>query len=61
MVHQRFYGQSESFVGLRCVACGEIIDETILENRQKNGRTMDQKNKKKITAVDKTEYGQEKL
>ncbi len=64
MVHQRFYGQSESFVGLRCVTCGEIIDETILQNRQKqkNERTRGQKNKKStITVVDGTEYGHEKL
>jgi hypothetical protein len=33
MVQQRFYGPGDAFWGWRCVACGEIMDEVILENR----------------------------
>jgi len=39
MVSERFYGLDEHFLGWRCVLCGEIIDQVILENRQaKTGR-----------------------
>jgi len=34
MVYERFYGLDEQFSGWRCVLCGEIIDQVILENRQ---------------------------
>ena len=34
MVYERFYGPDEHFSGWRCVLCGEIIDQVILENRQ---------------------------
>jgi len=34
MVYERFYGADEYFLGWRCVLCGEIIDQVILENRQ---------------------------
>ena len=33
MVFEKFYGISENFSGWRCVTCGEIIDQMILENR----------------------------
>jgi len=33
MVHERFYGLYERFLGWRCIFCGEIVDEVILENR----------------------------
>jgi hypothetical protein len=39
MVYQRFYTVDENFPGWRCVLCGEIIDQVILENRRsKRGR-----------------------
>ena len=39
MVSERFYGVDEHFLGWRCILCGEIIDQIILENRQaKKGR-----------------------
>jgi len=39
MVYERFYGVDEQYSGWRCVLCGEIIDQIILENRQaKRGR-----------------------
>jgi hypothetical protein len=34
MVYERFYGSGENFSGWRCISCGEILDEVILENRQ---------------------------
>ncbi len=33
MVYERFYGPHEHFAGWRCILCGEIIDQVILENR----------------------------
>ena len=30
-VYERFYGPGENFLGWRCVSCGEIIDEVILD------------------------------
>jgi len=39
MINQFFYGREggETFNGWRCIHCGEIIDEVILENRGKGG------------------------
>ena len=34
MVYERFYGSDEHFSGWRCISCGEIIDQVILENRE---------------------------
>ena len=34
MVYERFYGPGEKFLGWRCILCGEILDQVILENRQ---------------------------
>jgi DNA-directed RNA polymerase subunit N (RpoN/RPB10) len=34
MVYERFYGHDEHFLGWRCISCGEIIDQVILENRE---------------------------
>ena len=33
MVLEKFYGACEEFFGWRCVLCGEIVDQVILENR----------------------------
>lgn len=33
MVFEKYFGQCEYFWGWRCVLCGEIIDDLILENR----------------------------
>jgi len=38
MVYQKFYGPYEHFWGWRCIFCGEIIDQVIMENRLQ-GRT----------------------
>ena len=34
MAYERFFGHDESYSGWRCISCGEIIDEVIMENRQ---------------------------
>ena len=34
MVYEKFYGPGGNFLGWRCIQCGEILDEVILENRQ---------------------------
>ena len=33
MVYQKFYGPHEHFWGWRCICCGDIVDQIILENR----------------------------
>jgi hypothetical protein len=47
MVYERFYGSHEHFLGWRCILCGEIIDQVILENRQagSNGENRDRRRK----------------
>jgi hypothetical protein len=34
MVCEEFYDPHDHFWGWRCILCGEIIDQVILENRQ---------------------------
>jgi hypothetical protein len=34
MVYEQFFGEQERFGGWRCIFCGEIVDDVILENRQ---------------------------
>ena len=36
MSYERFYYHYDNFWGWRCIFCGEIIDEVIIENRLKN-------------------------
>ena len=38
MVYERFYGSDEHFLGWRCILCGEIVDQLILENRRTTGK-----------------------
>jgi hypothetical protein len=33
MIYEKYYGDCEHFFGWRCIACGEVIDPVILENR----------------------------
>jgi len=33
MIFQKFYGPHEHFWGWRCIYCGEILDQIIMENR----------------------------
>ncbi len=34
MIFDKFYGLCEYFWGWKCVICGEIVDQVILENRE---------------------------
>jgi hypothetical protein len=34
MSYEKFYGREGAFWGWRCILCGEILDEMVLENRQ---------------------------
>jgi len=38
MVYEKFYGICEHFFGWRCIFCGEILDQVILENRHNQKR-----------------------
>jgi hypothetical protein len=38
MFYEKFFGPHEHFGGWRCIFCGEIIDQVIMENRLQ-GRT----------------------
>ena len=33
MAYEKFYSLAEDFFGWRCISCGEIVDQVILENR----------------------------
>jgi len=49
MIYDKFYGPHEYFWGWKCVICGEIVDQVILENRQliKMGLVLNIRNRKK--------------
>ncbi len=49
MAYEKFYGPHEGFWGWRCILCGDIIDEVILENRQ--WKTNGERNGTKIEPV----------
>ena len=34
MAYEQFFGIQEHFWGWRCIFCGEIVDDVILENRE---------------------------
>jgi hypothetical protein len=36
MVNEKYYGSGFPFWGWRCVACGEILDPVISENRNRH-------------------------
>lgn len=33
MVEEKYYHDGDSFAGLRCLICGEVVDPEILKNR----------------------------
>ena len=49
MIYDKFYGPHECFWGWKCVICGEIVDQVILENRQlvRMGRALNTRNRKR--------------
>lgn len=36
MVYEKFYASHEHFSGWRCILCGDVVDQVILENRHWN-------------------------
>jgi len=46
MVYEQFFGNQEHFWGWRCIFCGEIVDDVILENRQWLKTRVERHNKK---------------
>lgn len=49
MIHDKFYGPHEHFWGWKCVSCGEIVDQVILENREltRMGRAPNTRNRRR--------------
>jgi hypothetical protein len=33
MAYEQFFGNQDRFWGWRCIFCGEVVDDLILENR----------------------------
>jgi hypothetical protein len=33
MVYEKFYGRCDCFWGWKCIFCGDIVDQVILENQ----------------------------
>jgi hypothetical protein len=48
MSYERFYGQADDFDGWRCICCGDIVDDVILSNVEKEEVTPS------VTVVGKT-------
>jgi hypothetical protein len=49
MIYDKFYGSFEYFWGWKCVICGEIVDQVILENREltRRGQVPNTRNRKR--------------
>lgn len=49
MIYDKFFGPHEHFWGWKCVICGEIVDQVILENRQliRMGQVPNARNRKR--------------
>ena len=39
MTYEKFYGSHDHYRGWRCISCGEILDQIILQNRARLGTT----------------------
>jgi len=37
MIHEKFYGHEEFFWEWKCIYCGEVYDEVVLEYRNRLG------------------------
>jgi hypothetical protein len=48
MIHEEFFGPNGPFLSWRCLICGEVVDQTIIENRdhQSHGGEWDRRGKK---------------
>jgi hypothetical protein len=53
MAYEQFFGDQDLFWGWRCIFCGEIVDDVILENRQwlRKGFVPDNKKTERIFKV----------
>jgi hypothetical protein len=51
MVYERFYGPDDHFLGWRCVLCGEIIDQVIVENRQTKAGKTEKEGRKTLSSL----------
>ena len=40
MIYEKFYGHDDPFWGWKCIFCGEVFDQTILENRNGFGKLL---------------------
>jgi hypothetical protein len=45
MIHEKFYGSDEPYWGWKCVYCGEVFDQIILENRNGLGKLVMARNR----------------
>ena len=43
MTYERFYSSPDHFWGWRCISCGEILDQIILQNRGMFGNDENQR------------------
>jgi hypothetical protein len=45
MIHEEFFGSNGTFFSWRCLICGEVVDQMIIENRdhQSHGGGVGQK------------------
>ncbi len=48
MIDEEFSGVSGPYLSWRCLSCGEVVDQTIIENRdyQSHGGELDRKGRK---------------
>jgi hypothetical protein len=46
MAYEQFFGNQEHFWGWRCIFCGEIVDNVIIENRRWLGKGVVAESKK---------------
>jgi hypothetical protein len=57
MVYETFYGAQEHFWGWRCIGCGDIVDEVILENRNWTKAGRQRRGKRKDVILNDIEAG----
>ncbi len=53
MAYEQFFRSQEHFWGWRCIFCGEIVDDVIIENRQWLKKGIVSGNKKVESTLDK--------
>jgi len=53
MAYEQFFGYQEHFWGWRCIFCGEIVDDVIIENRGWLRKEVVSDNKKTLSGLGK--------